>query len=54
MEILYLNSRKPSAQTQIRSGYKQRSTHMWTDKRGETAAGDKKSVEKKENPVCNM
>jgi len=54
IEILHLNSRKLSAQTQTRSGYKQRSTHTSTDKTEERAAGDKKSVEKEENPVCNI
>jgi len=27
---------------------------MWIDKTGGRAAGDKKRVEKEENPVCNI
>jgi hypothetical protein len=27
---------------------------MWTDRTGERAAGDNKSVEKEENPFCNI
>jgi hypothetical protein len=54
IEVLHLNWRKPLAQTQTRSGCKQRSAYMWTDKTGERTAGDKKRVEKEENPVCNI